>query len=145
MSCETLLLLLVSHSDALLKASGTSCSHNLIRPKQSSGGSRWALVNASSHMFNQKARIFPAPVWSAEGFEALMFHFTSRVWCPLGSRWPLSKRRQRKRLLHICCSSLSCVNVTELHRDIKSMQVVPSPAAAGNTVTMRWHLHKYDP
>lgn len=75
----TLRLLLVSHSDALLKASETSCSHNLICPKQSSGGSRWALVNASSHMFNQKARIFRAPVWSAEGFEALMFHFPSRV------------------------------------------------------------------
>lgn len=78
-SSGTLLLLLVSHSVALLKASGTSCSHNLICPKQSSGGSRWVLVNASSHMFNQKAGIFPAPVWSAEGFEALMFHFTSRV------------------------------------------------------------------
>lgn len=46
----TLLLLLVSHSDSLLEASGTSCSHNLICLELSSGGSRWRLVNASSHV-----------------------------------------------------------------------------------------------
>lgn len=79
MSSGTLLLLLVSHSDALLEASGTSCSHNLICPELGSGGSRWRLVNASSHMFYQKAKIFRNPVWPAEAAEALISHFTPWV------------------------------------------------------------------